>query len=271
MDAMRTATRIVALLMALLLLGCGAAGEHGGATDTIAIGITFDQPGLGQKVEGRYEGFDVEVARYVARELGYDEAHVVWKEAPAPQRENLLLGGQVRLVVASYSITPERRQVVGFAGPYLVTGQDLLVRTDSPIASVDDLAGHLLCTVGNTTSATAVKQRVPDVELREFDTYFKCVEALANGSVDAVTTDAVVLAGFAAQERYRGRLRLVGTPLTEERYGIGLPKGDRALCEKVSAALVRMVASGEWQRALQRTVGASGHRLPAAPTMAPCQ
>ena len=100
--------------------------------------------------------------------------------------------------------------------------------------------------------------------MQEFDTYTKCVDALNSGTVDAVTTDNVILAGYAAQEQYAGKLKVVGAPFSEEKYGVGIKKGDVETCEKVNAALQKMVESGEWEKALEKTVGASGFTPDAA-------
>ncbi|MGA4507640.1 glutamate ABC transporter substrate-binding protein [Propionibacteriaceae bacterium G1746] len=258
-----------ALALAMSLTACG--GEDTGATDDkIVIGIKFDQPGLGQKVGDGYQGFDVEVAKYVAKELGYAEDKIEFKESPSAQRENLIMGGQVKLIFATYSITDARKEKVSFAGPYFIAGQDLLVKQDSTIAGTNDLSGKKLCSVTGSTSATKVKEKVPGVQLQEFDTYSKCVDALANGSIDAVTTDDVILAGFAAQDAYKGKLKVVGAPFSEERYGVGLKKGDTELCTKVNTAIKKMIDSGDWAKAIEKTVGPSGYKVPAAPTQDAC-
>ncbi|MCT1459097.1 glutamate ABC transporter substrate-binding protein [Aestuariimicrobium sp. p3-SID1156] len=254
-------------VLALSLTACGGGDK---ADDKIAIGIKFDQPGLGQKVGGNYEGFDVEVAKYVAKELGYSEDKIEFKESPSPQRENLIMTGQVKLIFATYSITDSRKEKISFGGPYFIAGQDLLVKNDSDITSVDGLKGKKLCSVTGSTSATKVKEKVPGVQLQEFDTYSKCVDALANGSIDAVTTDDVILAGFAAQDAYKGKLKVVGAPFSEERYGVGLKKGDKELCEKVNTAIKKMIDSGEWTKALEKTVGPSGYKAPTPPAQDAC-
>ncbi len=234
----------------------------GGATGNITIGIKFDQPGLGLKEGAGYTGFDVEVAKYVAKELGYGESQIVWKESPSPQRETLIEGGQVQLIFATYSITDARKQRVSFGGPYFIAGQDLLVRADdNSITGPETLNGKKLCSVTGSTSAKTVKDKyAAGTELIEQDTYSKCVTALASGSIDAVTTDNVILAGYAAQDQYKGKLKVVGKPFTTERYGVGLKKGDTALCEKVNTAIGKMVSSGDWQKALDKTVGPSGFK-----------
>ena len=255
--------------LALTLAACGG-DESGGKDDKIVIGIKYDQPGLVQKVGDKYEGFDVEVAKYVAKELGYEESKIEFKEAPSPQRENLIQGGQVKLVVATYSISEERKKKVTFAGPYIVVGQDLLVRKDSDITSVETLKGKKLCSVTGSTSAKNVKEKVPGVQLQEFDTYSKCADALANGAIDALTTDDIILAGYAAQDAYKGKLKLVGAPFTEEKLGIGMKKGDTKLCEDVNKAVQKMIDEGEWKKALEKTVGPSGYTIPEPPKFDGC-
>lgn len=267
----KLAVAATAATLALTLAACGGEDNgSGSAGDKITIGIKFDQPGLGMKVGDGYQGFDVEVAKYVAKELGYSEDKITWKESPSAQRENLIMGDQVKLIFATYSITDSRKQKVSFAGPYFVAGQDLLVAQNSDITGPDSLAGKKLCSVTGSTSAVKVKEKVPGVQLQEFDTYSKCVEALANGSIDAVTTDDVILAGFAAQDAYKGKLKVVGNPFSEERYGVGLKKGDTELCTKVNTAIQKMLDDGSWEAALKKTVGDSGYKIPAKPTLDKC-
>jgi glutamate transport system substrate-binding protein len=235
--------------------GGGGGGASASAGGPVTIGIKFDQPGLGQQVGSDFKGFDVEVAKYVAKDLGYTD--VTFKEAPSAQRETLLQSGQVKMIFATYSITDDRKQKVSFAGPYFVAGQDLLVKADNTdITGPDALDGKKLCSVTGSTSAKKVQEQFADkVQLQEYDTYSKCVEALNSGRIDAVTTDNVILAGFAAQPQYKGKLKVVGKTFSTEKYGVGLMKGDTATCEKVNAAITKMISDGSWQKALDDTVG----------------
>jgi glutamate transport system substrate-binding protein len=254
--------------LALALASCASAenaqpsgsASGGGGGGPVTIGIKFDQPGLGQQVGSDYQGFDVSVARYVAKELGYTD--VTFKEAPSAQRETLLQSGQVKMIFATYSITDDRKQKVSFAGPYFVAGQDLLVKNDNTsITGPESLNGKKLCSVTGSTSAQKIKDKyATGVQLQEYDTYSKCVEALNSGRIDAVTTDNVILAGFASQSQYQGKLKVVGKPFSEENYGVGLMKGDTATCTKVNDAITKMVGDGSWQKALDDTVGASGFK-----------
>ena len=179
------------------------------------------------------------------------QRHRVQGGAVRRSARRCLQSGQVKMIFATYSITDDRKQKVSFAGPYFIAGQDLLVKADNTaITGPDTLNGKKLCSVTGSTSAQKVKDKYADVQLQEYDTYSKCVEALNARSIDAVTTDNVILAGFAAQPQYQGKLKVVGKPFSTRSYGVGLKKGDTALCTKINAALKKMVADGSWQKAL---------------------
>ena len=254
MNIRRIGAAAAAVTLTLGLAACGS--DDDGAT--LKIGIKFDQPGLGLKEGNDYTGFDVDVARYVAEKMGTPEDQIEWVQAPSAQRETLLETGQVDMIVATYSITDSRKEKVSFAGPYLIAGQDLLVRVDDDsITGPESLDGKRLCSVTGSTSAQTVQEQVPGVNLQEFGTYSECVSALVSNAVDAVTTDDTILAGYAAQEQYQGQLRVVSESFTEELYGIGIQKGDVEKCEQINEALTEMIDDGSWQSAFDETLGAA--------------
>ncbi len=226
----------------------GASEGGGGSSAGVTVGIKFDQPGLGLKEGNEYSGMDVDVAKAVVEKLGMTEDDITWKESPSAQRETLLETGQVDMVFATYSITDERKAKVQFAGPYFVAGQSLLVGTDSDIEGTDSLDGKILCSVTGSTSAPKVKEEVPGVQLQEYGTYSECVSQLANGTIEAVTTDDAILAGFANQEQYSGKLKVVGDTFSEERYGVGLPKGSDQ-CEEING-----IVEGLWDDGTMETI-----------------
>ncbi|WP_144719676.1 glutamate ABC transporter substrate-binding protein [Agrococcus jejuensis] len=200
--------------------------EAGGIT----IGVKEDQPGLGylDPVTGDRTGFDVDIARWIAASLGFSEDEITFQSIPSANREQAIVNGDIDYYVGTYSITDSRKEQIDFAGPYFVTGQGLLVGTDSDIASVDDLnADTIVCSVTGSTPIQNIRDNYPDVPTQEFATYSECVEGLLNDQVDAVTTDEAILIGYAAQDP--DNLQVVGEPFSEERYGVGLPLGDDAL------------------------------------------
>ena len=264
----------VAAAASLALAACGSGGDDGGdgggsgdggSAESLTVGIKFDQPGLGQKTPDGYEGFDVDVATYIAKELGVDAANIEWKEAPSAERENLIKRGDVDFVVATYSITDERKQEVDFAGPYFIAHQDLLVRQDdSSITGPDSLNGKKLCSVTGSTSAQRVKDEFSNqAQLQEYGGYSECVSGLESGAVDAITTDNTILAGLAAANE--GKFKLVGEGFSDENYGVGLEKGNTELKADINAAIQKMFDDGAWAEAIEKNLGPAGFEVPEKP------
>jgi glutamate transport system substrate-binding protein len=272
------------LLVALLALGL-AAGCRGPdrvdfpagttmarlqAAGTVAIGVKYDQPGVGFRnlATRELEGFDIELARIVARRLGIDEDRIRWVSTVSDDREKYLKAGRVDLVIASYSITPDRSDLVGQAGPYLVAGQQLLVRkTDDRITGPKGLAGRHVCSVVGSTSLVEVKRLHAQPVGRA--TYTQCVQMLLGGGVDAVSTDDAILLGYVGQQP--DKLKVVGPPFTTERYGIGYyPPGDHALCQFLTETIRLAKEDGSWAAAFERTLGRAGAPMPLPPDPDPC-
>ncbi|MER7562520.1 glutamate ABC transporter substrate-binding protein [Streptomyces sp. NPDC048523] len=268
-----TAASAAVLALALSATACGGdskdegSGSGSGGGDTIKIGIKYDQPGLGlKKPDGSFSGFDVDVATYVAKQLGYKPDQIEFVETKSADRENALARNDVKLIAATYSITDERKQKVSFAGPYLLAHQDLLVKKDSKISEATDLNGEKLCSVTGSTSAQNVHDDfAPKAQLKQYGGYSECIAGLQSGAVDAVTTDDSILAGFAAQDKYQGQFKLAGLKLSNENYGIGVKKGDTATLNKVNAALQKMVSDGSWQKAVDKNFGPAGYKNEPAP------
>ncbi|MFE7648553.1 glutamate ABC transporter substrate-binding protein [Streptomyces phaeoluteigriseus] len=268
-----SAASAAVLALALAATACGSddkddtsSGSSGGG-DKIKIGIKYDQPGLGLKEpDGSFSGFDVDVATYVAKELGYEPNQITFVETKSADRENALARGDVKFIAATYSINDERAKKVDFAGPYLLAHQDLLVKKDSDIAKGADLNGKNLCSVTGSTSAQNVRDKIaPKANLKQLGGYSECISALQSGAVDAVTTDDSILAGFAAQDKYKGQFKLVGEKLSNENYGVGVKKGDKATVDKINAALEKMVSDGAWDKAVTENFGPAEYKNEKAP------
>ena len=241
--------------------GSASGSASAGSSDSLRIGIKFDQPGLGfREGSNAPTGFDTDVARYVAQKLGVDEDKIEWVQTPSANRENALENGEVDMIFATYSITDARKERVDFAGPYFVAGQDLLVRTDETgITGPDDLDGKNLCSVTGSTSAQKIKDTFASgVNLVEQGGYAECVTYLESGQVDAVTTDDIILAGLAATDANKGKFKVVGNPFTTERYGVGIAK-DSDRCEEINTAVKEMKDSGEWEKSLTKNTEGTGY------------
>jgi glutamate transport system substrate-binding protein len=272
----RSITRIAAIIGSVavsgsLLAACGdsAGGDSEGLLGSIeagnvTLGTKFDQPGLGlREPDGSMTGLDVDVATYVvnsiAEENGWEEPSIDWREAPSAQRETLIQNGEVDMITATYSINPGRSESVNFGGPYLLTHQALLVQDgNDEISGLDDLDDKILCSVTGSTPAQKVKEALPTVQLQEYDTYSSCTEALRQGNVDAMTTDATILNGYAAQSP--GNFRVVeleqdGEPFTNEYYGIGLAKDDEEGTDAINTALEAMIDDGSFDQFISDNLG----------------
>ncbi|MDF3302621.1 glutamate ABC transporter substrate-binding protein [Streptomyces tropicalis] len=264
-----TAAAAVVLALTVSATACSSNGKNGGGAsgDKIKVGIKYDQPGLGLKQpDGSFSGFDVDVATYVAKQLGYKPNQIEFVETKSADRENALARGDVKFIVATYSITDERKQKVDFAGPYLLAHQDLLVKKNAKIIKGKDLNGKKLCSVTGSTSAQNITKTIaPHAQLQQYSGYSECIAGLQTGAVDAVTTDDSILAGFAAQDKYKGQFKLAGLKLSNENYGIGVKKGDTATVNKINTALEKMVKDGSWAAAVKKNFGPADYKNEPAP------
>ncbi|MFD3314350.1 glutamate ABC transporter substrate-binding protein [Streptomyces sp. NPDC058656] len=269
-----TAASAAVLALALTATACGSDDKDSDSADTgssggdkkITIGIKYDQPGIGQKTPDGYAGFDVDVATYIAKELGYSEDQIQWKEAKSADRETMLQRGDVDFIAASYSINDERAAKVDFAGPYLLAHQDVLIRADDDsIKTPADLNSKKLCSVTGSTSAQNVKDKLaPKAQLQEYPAYSACLSGLQSGAIDALTTDDSILAGYASQANYKGKFKLGGFKMTNENYGIGVKKGSD-LKAKINTALEKMVSDKAWDTAVKENLGPADYKNEPAP------
>jgi glutamate transport system substrate-binding protein len=293
MRFIRTKAAVAGIGLALSLAACGDAGSDTEGADVevqedaasefedgtrmqeladsgaVKIGVKYDQPGLGFKdaASDIPTGFDVEMAKVLAADLGIAEDEVEWIETISDNREPFLEDGTVDLVLASYSITDERRQVVGQAGPYLVTGQQLLVPEDSDVESTDDLAGQEVCSVTGSTSLENVKAE--GMKPVGFDTYSECVEKVLDGTVQAMSTDGTILAGYAAQNE--GELKVVGEEFSEENIGVGYSQDYPEMCQWIVDTITQAYDDGDYEAAFEATLGPSGVEVPELPEMDSCE
>ncbi|MEV8369686.1 glutamate ABC transporter substrate-binding protein [Microbacterium sp. NPDC064584] len=223
----------------------------------VRVGVKEDQPGLGylDQATGERTGFDVDIARWIAASLGYDEDKIEFTAIPSANREQALVNGDIDYYVGTYSITDKRKEQIDFAGPYFITGQGLLVAADNEdITGVDTLDGATVCSATGSTSIQRIKDEHPEASTVEFDTYSQCVEQLKSGQVDAITTDQAILIGYAAQDP--DNLKVVGDVFSEERYGVGIQKGDTVFVDYVNTLFTD--GGDIWTAIFEKNLGASG-------------
>ncbi|MGP3910376.1 glutamate ABC transporter substrate-binding protein [Nonomuraea sp. 10N515B] len=260
----------IALSVAALAAGLTACGgdqtyatvvEKVQGASKIVVGTKWDQPSLGLKKGAEPEGFDVDVAKAVVKEIaGGKDVEIEWKESASSNREPFLQNGTVDIVFATYSITEERKGKVTFGGPYVVAHQDVMVRKDdTSINAPQDLKGKKICKAAGSNSYKRITDPPPDGELDidattvDAANYSECVQKLNGSNLDAVTTDDLILAGFAKQAG--GNFKVLGQGFTDEKYGIGLKKGDTKTCEAVNAAVKKLWDNGTMKQLLDKWFG----------------
>lgn len=235
----------------------------------IVIGVKADQPFLGFKdTAGKYSGFDIEIAKMVAADLGFSEKQIEYKTIDSNVRETTISRGQVDYYVGTYTINDERKKQVGFAGPYYTAGADLLVRRDDKtITGPESLKGKKVCSIVGSTPLQEIKKPKYGANTSEQSKYSDCVKNLVDGQVQAVTTDDAILKGYAAQRP--SQLRVVGKPFTKEPYGVGMRKDDKALRTAITEALENHIKNGDYEKAYKGTLGKSGSPFKAPETPLP--
>ncbi|WP_407549517.1 glutamate ABC transporter substrate-binding protein [Streptomyces sp. Pv4-95] len=236
----------------------------------ITIGVKADQPFLGFKdpATGKYSGFDIEIAKMVAADLGFSEKQITFKTIDSNVRETTISNGSVDYYVGTYTINDERKKQVGFAGPYYTAGADLLVRKDDKaIKGPDSLKGKKVCSIVGSTPLQEIKKPKYGADTNEQSKYSDCVKLLLDGAVDAVTTDDAILKGYAAQRPEK--LKVVEKPFTKEPYGVGMLKDDKALRNAITDALESHIKNGDYKKAYEGTLGKSGSSYVAPETPLP--
>ncbi|MDT3398542.1 glutamate ABC transporter substrate-binding protein [Streptomyces sp. B1866] len=235
----------------------------------IVVGAKADQPFLGlEDTDGKRTGFDIEIAKMIAADLGFAADRIEFKTVDSNVRETSISKGQVDYFVGTYTINNERKKQVGFAGPYYQAGADLLVRAgEKDITGPETLKGKKVCSIVGSTPLREIKKPKYGAKTTELSKYSLCVKQLLDKQVDAVTTDDAILKGYAAQRP--DRLKVVGKPFTKEPYGVGMNKDDKALRDAVTAALEKHIANGDYKKAYEGTLGKSGATYVAPKTPLP--
>jgi glutamate transport system substrate-binding protein len=217
----------------------------------ITIGVKYDVPPFGfeNPQTGEVEGFDVDMGRFIAEDLGVEPKFV---EAISDNRIPFLERGTVDLILSTMTINAERDMEIDFSEPYYIAQGRILVPKGSDIKGLEDLAGKSVCTALGSTYEETIREDAPDADLKLVDTYSECLELLQNEAIDAISTDDVILTGMIIQD---DSLEMVGDPLTTEPYGVGIKDGDKQLKDFVDGVLKKVEEDGRWEETYQKWVG----------------
>ena len=274
------------IAIALFAVACGDDDDDGGADDVstraaptfapgstmdtsarrgkITIGVKYDVPLMGQldPISRKVDGLDVAIGKEIAKELGLREEQIEFVEAVSANRIPFLKEDKADLIISTMTINAERKLEIDFSRPYFLAGQSILVKRDNnSIRTVTDLNGKKVCSAAGSTSEKNVKEKAPGSELTTFPTYSACVSAMKDGRTDAVSTDDIILAAFAAADK---DLKLVGGQFTTEPYGIGVKKGKTDLVKFIDDLLAKMLSDGRWEKIYQKYLGEVPGIAPAA-------
>lgn len=198
-------------------------------------------------------GYDIDFCKAVADRLGVRlELKPVTSAARIPQ----LKEGNVDIIAATMTKTPERAQEIDFSYTYFLTGQKFLVKKSS-VRSLNDMAGKKIGTAKGSTSEQNAKKAVPSATILSFDDYPQAFLALNQGKVVAVTTDEAILAGIRAKAPNPDAYEILEARISDEPYGLGLRKGEAALLAEVNKTLLELERNGEAKRLFEKWFGPS--------------
>ena len=211
----------------------------------VGVDQNTDLFGFRDPATGQLEGFDIDIAREIARAIFGDPDRIQLKVVNASQRESVLQSGEVDLVVRTYSITCARKQLVDFSTVYYEANQKILSAKGSGIDSAASLAGKRVCAVSGTTSLSKLDELNPRPKIYGATTWTDCLLMLQQGQVDAISTDDAVLKGLAKQDP---TVDVVGDSIAKEPYGIGVNKEHPDLVRFVNGVLEKIRNDGTWER-----------------------
>ncbi|WP_459502475.1 glutamate ABC transporter substrate-binding protein [Bacillus sp. C1] len=260
---------VFACLFTLIVAGCGNKKEEAKETNTkqggvveqikkrgkLVVGVKNDTNlfGLKDPGTGKVEGFDIDIAKALAKKILGDENKLELKEVTSKTRIPMLKNGDIDAIIATMTITEERRKEVDFSEVYFKAGQSLLVKKGSKIKGIDDVKKDVkVLAVKGSTSTNNIRQKSPEATVLEFENYSEAFTALKAGKGDVLTTDNAILYGMAKQD---ADYEVVGKIFTDEPYGIAVQKGADDLTKEINSLLKDMKASGEYDKLYEKWIG----------------
>ncbi len=252
----------ISMLAAIVLAACGKSGEEKDTNaletikeeDKIVFGVKNDTRlfGLKNPSSGDIEGFDIDIAKEIAKQIVGDEKKIEFKEVTSKTRVPMLQNGQIDAIIATMTITEERKKEVDFSEVYFEAGQSLLVKEGSDIKSIDDVKkGTKVLAVKGSTSTKNIREKSPEAEVLEFENYTEAFTALKSGQGEVLTTDNAILFGMADEDN---SYEVVGEPFTDEPYGIAVKKGNEDLLKEINAALEELKSSGKYDEIYKKWI-----------------
>jgi ABC-type amino acid transport substrate-binding protein len=246
---------LVAGLLVFTLAGQAMAGtlDEVKKRGKLIAGVKADFPPFGYvDSSGKNLGFDVDVAYIFAKALFDDENKVELVAVTSGNRIPFLQSGKIDIIIASVTVTDERRQVVEFSEPYFMSGGLLLVPKNSPIKGVEDLAGKTVAVIQGAIQDKDIEQLAPKADRVKFGKVSEAVLAVKGGRADAFCQDDILIMTLAKENP---DLKPVGKPFTPRPYGIAVRKGDVDFIKWVDGQLDRMKKDGTYDKLWKKYFG----------------
>lgn len=244
------------LMLLLTLAGCKRKTDSNlyheiRQTKTMTWGVKADTRlfGLMSIKTGKIQGFEVDLANALTKKMLGDNAKANFVQTTSKTRIPMLKNGNIDAILATMTITPDRKKQVDFTNSYFLAGQSLLVPDKSSVKNVKDLNGKTVLAVKGTTAVADVKKYAPRARVLEYDDYGQAFTALKAGQGQALTTDNGLLAGIASENP---GYKLAGGAYTEEPYGIAVNKGQKDLADHLNQALAELKADGTYQKLVNK-------------------
>ena len=209
----------------------------------ITVGVKVDSKPFGYEQNGELKGFDIDLAYLIAKKLTKKlNPEVEFVKLASSDRIYALNSGEVDMIIATMSITPQRNVLVNFSRPYYVAGQALMVKNKSNIKDVSDLASKTTGIILTTTGEGTLVRLAPDTKIRGAKTYTEAMSLLKSGEIDALLGDDSILYGLASGNK---KYKILPRRYTKEFYAIAVRKEDKDLQYVLDRAIRLLGESGE--------------------------
>jgi polar amino acid transport system substrate-binding protein len=253
---------LVVVLLSLVSSGEGFAGtlQEVKERGKLIAGVKTDFPPFGfLDKKGVIKGFDIDMAKALSKELFGNEEAVEFVPVTTENRIAFLTSKKIDIIVATLTITEERKKKIDFSIPYFVSGELILVQGGSKITKYQDLAGKKVATIRGSVGDIAIREMVPTAERIKFERNLEALQALKKRRVEAFVQDYVLL--YNLVQKNPG-LRIAGLePFRPAPYGLGVRKGDKEWLDFINSTLEKMEKTGEYEKLLEKWFGMEAKAL----------
>jgi len=261
MDRRNVAGGGIVWLAAVLLLGLAVGGpaSAGGLDDArsrgmLLVGVKTDFPPFGYlDRSGKPEGFEVDIARYLAKALFEEEGRLEAVPVTSGSRIPFLYNDWIDMIVAAMTVTEERRQVLEFSDPYFVSASLFLVPAGSPVRGIEDIAGRTVAVIEGSVQEKDLALVAPTAKRVSFRNTGEVIQALKTRKADALCQDDMVVLALA---RENPGFKAAGKPILPRPYSIAVRKGDMTTLRWVNEKLAAMKRDGTYDRLREKYFGA---------------